>query len=155
MLSVFAFCVQRQQDQVLLGGTYEVDHPDATGLATTRPTPAHLANAARARDNNSGVRMFRDECRERTPLLLGPVKRPLLLEQEGLDDREHLETIRLRRIAVQSSFAIASNEISRPETSTRLSPHLQSLVHCREARPLSPFQAALRQWPQQSGKPFA
>jgi hypothetical protein len=82
----FAYSVRRTRSSC---DANVVDDSHATGLARTSPAPAHLPYTARTGNHISGHGALRDECGELTPLLLTPVKRPLLLKEKGLDDREH------------------------------------------------------------------
>ena len=81
--------------------TREVDDTNSTGLARTSTTPAYLSDSTGLGHHISSVGTLGNVGRELTSLLLGPVDRPLPLEQESLDNREHYcVTIRLRRIVV-------------------------------------------------------
>lgn len=68
--------------------------------------------------------MLRDVRREGTAFLFGPVKRPLPLEEQRLDDGEHGSTIRLGRRSVHRSSmtpnAVVSGGAEPVRSTTRL-----------------------------------
>jgi hypothetical protein len=70
-------------------GTTNLLHANTTGLARTSPTPTDLSDTAGFRHHVTSVGTLGNVGRELTSLFLGPVQRPLLLEQESLDNREH------------------------------------------------------------------
>jgi hypothetical protein len=94
-------CVQREKHNFPLCCTREVDDTNPTGLACTSPAPADLSDPTRLGHHISGIGTRSNVYRELTPLFLGPVERPLLLEQESFDYREHSATIRPRRIEIK------------------------------------------------------
>jgi len=80
-------------------GVREVNDPHSTGFSGACSTPAHFANAARPRHDNSGRRLLSDMGGDGATFVFGSVKGPLSLEERRLDYLEHGATIRLRRIA--------------------------------------------------------
>jgi hypothetical protein len=101
--------VQREEDHFLGVVLGEVDDPNPTRLTRSLTLPANLADAPRLWDYVSDIGVRREKDGELAAFLFRPVRGSLLLEELGLDNREHRWTIRLRRMPVHSGCSVTAN----------------------------------------------